>query len=88
MGNDADVERVWETGPAKQEIAADHDREHVAQTLGAALAVDGALGEDRSQQPDNDKDAPATADDIFHERIQGRGNRGRGRTFDMSARPG
>ena len=37
VGNDGDVERVRAAGSAKEEPAADHDREHVGETLGTAL---------------------------------------------------
>ena len=43
----------------------------ILQPLGAALTVHRALGEYRSQQPDNEKNSPANADDIFHQRRQG-----------------
>ena len=65
MRDDLDVERVGETISAKEEIAADQDRDRVAKTLCSALAEDGAFGEDRSQQPDNEKDAPASGDIFF-----------------------
>jgi hypothetical protein len=34
---------------------------------GAALVVDGALGEYRRQNPDDHKDTPANGDDIFRD---------------------
>src|SRR5689334_24350234 len=49
LGNDLEVKRVGEMVSAEQEIPADQDQDHVAQALGSALAVDAALGEERSQ---------------------------------------
>src|SRR5204863_8716082 len=40
----------------------------VAQTPHSAFVVNGALGEYRGQDPDDEKDAPANSDNIFHER--------------------
>src|SRR5262249_7259233 len=64
MGNKVNVERVWETTSAKQEIPADQDQDNIAQTFSSTLAVDGALGKNRCQDPDNEKQYPTTADDI------------------------
>ena len=64
-----EVERIRETVAAEQEIAADQDRDGVAQTLGSPLAIHRALGEYRSQQPNNEKNDPANADNIFRQRI-------------------
>ena len=71
MGNDAQVERGRKTESAEEKIAAEQNRDGIAQTLRSAFTIHRALGEDRSQQPDNEKNAPASADNIFHQRIQG-----------------
>jgi len=70
VGNDADIERVPEMVAAEEKIAADQDRDGIAQTLGVAFTIHRSFGEYRSQQPDNEKDAPTSADNIFHQRIQ------------------
>src|SRR5947207_446061 len=67
LGNDGDVEWGRETVPAKEEIPADQDRDDVAQTLGAALVIHGALGEERCQHPDHEEDAPADGDNVLHD---------------------
>lgn len=69
MGNDAGVEWVPEMVTAEEKIAPDQDRDSIAQTLGAAFTINRSLGEDRSQQPDNEKNDPTSADNIFHQRI-------------------
>src|SRR2546423_10752067 len=66
-----DVERGPESVAAKEEIPADHDRDHVAETSSGALVVNGALGEYRRQQPDDEKDTPASGDYIFRELVHG-----------------
>src|SRR5437588_4309957 len=57
-----------ETVATEEEIPADDDWDQVAQTPHSALVVNGALGEYRGQDPDDEKDAPANTDNIFHER--------------------
>src|SRR5439155_23168730 len=69
LGNDVEVERARETVAAEYEITAERAREQVAQAPGATLVVDGALREQRRQHPDNEKNAPASADDTSSERI-------------------
>ena len=71
MGNDAGVERVRQMVAAEEKIAPDQDRDGVAQTLDAAFTIDRSLGEYRSQQPDDEENNPTSADNIFHQRIQG-----------------
>lgn len=69
MGDNVDVEREREPVPAEEEKPADHDRDHVAETPAPALVVNGAFGEYRGQDPDDEKDAPANANNIFHEQM-------------------
>src|SRR2546423_14843065 len=71
LGNEVNIQRRPETIAAKHKIAAKDDRDQVAQTPGGALTKDGALGEYRRQQPDEAKDAPASADDTLRERFHG-----------------
>ena len=56
-----------EAVPSEQQIPADHGHDNVAQTVEAALVLDAAFGEQRSHHPDNKKNAPADADNVFHE---------------------
>ena len=61
--DDRETKWVRQTVSSEDEPGAERKRDQVTQTLRHALAVDGALAEDRGQDPGDDKDAPAAADD-------------------------
>src|SRR5437763_9187229 len=72
MWDKVNVQRGSYAIAARHQIPSDHDGEHVAQPAADALTIDGALGEQRRQNPDDKKNDPASADNVFCERIHGR----------------
>ena len=65
------IERLGEPLAFENQVTADQDRDHVPQPLPPAFLIDGSLGPERCDQPDNGKQNPAVADDIECKGIDG-----------------